>query len=344
MARVREVARIADILAYLDGPQLMLMEMPDHGKLVAVAITIPRKEYPFFAAKISDDQWNRYMREFLDLRYLFMFPSYKKWYIFDLDPEVKGAEGEYDLRVHPVQKNEVLDSYIPSSGFFSRHHTEGDGHLVKEGTIQRFGIDGSWGAGDFSRFNAQLDDIYSLLAALNDFSDRTVARPLKRGIADAFLDYPFRGGASYVHFYDDLERIHPFEDRLTLDRIQYLSPGYVDVRGRAEILAELKHSIQSYSEVRSVVREKYLQLQRYLRKAGLLRESAKRFEAGSSLGPRILKQARDLAEAVNFRHLDLVYQLTDSNELASAKVMLSFVRRLEKAFMFFAEGRARFDG
>src|SRR5262245_10986760 len=99
------------------------------------------------------------------------------------------------------------NSYRLSDSLLS-DQTMGDQLAAEPFGLQRFLIDGSWGARDFSRFNGVMDDIYSLFSALKDFlvGEDNID---KRLIALAFTNYPLRGGSSYGLFYDDLERAQP---------------------------------------------------------------------------------------------------------------------------------------
>jgi hypothetical protein len=52
-------------------------------------------------------------------------------------------------------------------------------------------------------------------------------------------------------------------------------------------------------------------------------------------------QATALGELMKINDLDLIYQLTNQNALVFAKVLLAHGRRLDRYFMFFAEGRVK---
>jgi hypothetical protein len=80
-------ANFIQVLEYMDGPQAVLLERSAESKIVAVAIEKHGYRYPFFGAEVSSEQWERYRSGFLDLRYLFMYPRLKSWYIFDLSRE-----------------------------------------------------------------------------------------------------------------------------------------------------------------------------------------------------------------------------------------------------------------
>jgi hypothetical protein len=73
-------AKFMQILEYIDGPHVILLERSTDFKIVAVAIERAGEQHPFFGAAISFDQWNRYRRGMVDLRFLFMFPRWRQWF------------------------------------------------------------------------------------------------------------------------------------------------------------------------------------------------------------------------------------------------------------------------
>src|SRR5260370_39194051 len=102
-------AKLRQILEYVDGPQAVLLERSADQKIVAVAIDksgYQGYECPFFGAAISMDQWERYKRGFLDLRFLFMFPRWKEWYIFDLK-----TQDSNHIEMNRVPRNAYAETY-----------------------------------------------------------------------------------------------------------------------------------------------------------------------------------------------------------------------------------------
>jgi hypothetical protein len=159
MRKTRErSAKFVQVLEYMDGPQAVLLERSADQKIVAVAIQKAGFSYPFFGAQISSDQWERYRRGFVDLRYLFMYPRGKKWYFFDLANQQDGI-----LSLEPVKKDEYIEKhYIPEIGFFSYDHSE----PIKEEksrdlATQRYKPDGIWDLPDFAHFYKKLTDLYA---------------------------------------------------------------------------------------------------------------------------------------------------------------------------------------
>lgn len=122
MAASRKIlsAKFMQVLEYMDGPQAVLLERSADSRIVAVAIDKEGQRHSFFGAAISFDQWERYRRGTLDLRYLFMFPRWKEWFIFNLE-----ANEEKAVNLQRVPKDAYAEEhYIPEAGFFSYDHSE----------------------------------------------------------------------------------------------------------------------------------------------------------------------------------------------------------------------------
>ena len=114
-------ARFVQTYVYMDEPQVVLLDHGLDAKIIAVAIDKPGYELPFLGAEISFQQLQRYLREFVDLRFLLTFPAYEKWFIFDLAKMSPDKEVGLIAAEKEDYKNE---EYLPSHRFFARNHTE----------------------------------------------------------------------------------------------------------------------------------------------------------------------------------------------------------------------------
>jgi hypothetical protein len=261
--RKRKHAKFEAVLVYYDEPQLMRLKISDDHFLIAAAIADDLGSYPFFAAEISYDQYERYRRGSTHLRYLFDYPRYKKWYTFDF-----ASLDEDDLvYAYEVQKDEINPEWLPSAGFFSRSHTEPDPTANQQLSQETFLIDGSWNLPDFSQFYGRVSDVYSFFLALDKFFRAAVPVDIKRAIKTAFTHYPLQGGSSYKHFYLDLITSQRYADRLSVKSIAYASPGRVEIFARNDIFSNFETSIRIFAENEQEVTERYNMLHSYLSKS-----------------------------------------------------------------------------
>ena len=165
-------ARYVSTLVNLDGPQVVMLDHGDDAKIIGVAIDKEGYDYPFLGAEISFSQWERYNRQFVQLRYLFLVPRWKRWYIFDL------ADHDEKDRI-PLERADKADyqneKYLPSYGFWARSHTEENPVFESsaEVTSQKFLIDGTWDPPDISQFFARINDLYPSSSESENFSRLT---------------------------------------------------------------------------------------------------------------------------------------------------------------------------
>jgi hypothetical protein len=59
------------------------------------------------------------------------------------------------------------------------------------------------------------------------------------------------------------------------------------------------------------------------------------------IAEHILSKTKELAVDLHLNESQLILELTHRNSLTFAKTILSYFRRLERYFMFFAEGRVK---
>jgi len=322
----------------MDGPQAVLLERSADNKIIAVAIDKEGDQNPFFGAAISFDQWERYRRGVLDLRFLFMFPRWKEWYLFDLK---SGQEESIELKRTP-RDSLAEANYVPNAGFFSYDHSEPIKSTDTEGlAIQKYKTDGIWDLPDFTEFYHKLTDIYVFFLSLQKYTTSTTPFEERRRIRESFVGHPLRGGSSYVNLYSDLMSAQGLSDRLSVGKLQYASPGEVDVRGRLDIFSKMRGSLDKFENNYESIRRDYNKIHGYLAKNKLLKADSEKFDNDGSISQFLLKESYDFSGGLGIDNAELIYELTGRNALKFSKILLSHFRRLERYFMFFAEGRIR---
>ena len=181
-------ATFVQVLEYMDGPQAVLLDRGADYKIVGVAIEKHGYRYPFFGAEISPDQWERYRRGFVDLRYLFMYPKWKNWYIFTLAREVDGK-----ITLESSNKDTfVEENYIPEHGFFSYDHSEQIQAAQIAGlATQNYATDGKWDLPDFYNFYSKIMDLYAFFLSLKKYTASDTPLGLKKKIGKSLENHRF---------------------------------------------------------------------------------------------------------------------------------------------------------
>lgn len=331
-------ATFAATLVFYDEPQVVLLK-DKQVPIVAVAVPDDDEEASrFFATTVSHRDWQSYMEGSCDLRYLFTYPTSRHTYTFDLN-SIKGGI----LSLDPYLVDPLPESYLPQPRFFSSFHTEIIPVDEVESDEETLYVDGEWDMPEFGSFYQRYSEIYAFLAAIKNWNDAQLENASRRRILNAFLTKPFQGGFSYVHFFKDLSDALLRSQKLGLDKIQYASPGKVEVRGDHALFSEVEHLVPSFLRIRGAVAKQYGTLYKYLSENKYLALSGERYPDDEVVSEYINQQARNLSVLLGAPNYDTVLELTHRNALVSAKIVMAFYRRLDEAAAYFAQGRVSFD-
>ena len=333
-------ASILKSLVFYDSPQVMLLRLKDDHYAISVAIESANSELDFLAAEIDEKQLTRYLREQLDLRYLFVYPKWKNWYLFDLLKVVDNAVNLFpaDQSVFADEKN------LPDGGFFAREHTD-EFSFELSGSLDEksYNIDGNWDLIDFSRFYGKISDLYAFFLSFDKYTSPSTNLKEMRRIIGAFVDPPLQGGSSYVNLFSDLKKTQSYSERLAVHSIQYASPGHITIEGKIDVFQKIDESLQNLSMNYDEIKGEYDKLYRFLQENKLLKSDKRKFDPDSYIAKYIFDEATTLAKKLGVRDDGILYQMVGRNKLSYSKVVLAHFRRMQGYFLFFAEGRVK-DG
>ncbi|MES0108363.1 hypothetical protein [Mesorhizobium sp. M0013] len=105
-------------MVYTDEPQLLALKA---GKSLVTAVAIPdnnQEAAKFLATTVSQKDWDSYLDESVDLRYLFTYSTQRLRYTFDLKKLNKRR-----VMMDPFEQ-EIPEKYLPHPRFFADNHTE----------------------------------------------------------------------------------------------------------------------------------------------------------------------------------------------------------------------------
>lgn len=337
--KIETIAKFEQILIYVDGPQLILLESPTKTKIVAIAVNEKGFTNPFFASEVSRDQFAEYIAEKFDLRYLLSRANLKRYFLFDYDDMRDGLVEMQHIRPNEQRR----DRYLPESGLFARDHTEEFSHKPNGAfTTEIYSIDGSWDLPEFSKFYGQVSDLYALLNSVELYADEQEELINRRRVQQAFIK-PFRGGSSYVSMFDILAAAQPRGHRLHVGGIEYHSPGYVEIRGRANAFFEIRELVNRLDGNRENLDKGYRRLRKLLSENKLLKRASDKFDKKSDLARDITVEGREFAKSLGAFRWGVLMRMSGRNPLIAAKVLLSAYRRIIRLQDFFAQGRVAFS-
>ncbi len=209
----RKKARLDRVLVYYDGPQILTLAGSRSSKWLCVSVPTQSAEgyeFPIFCVQVTADELERFVRGQADLSYFFRFRDVKDYRLGDL---AKDEKGDFFLNSVVPQAE-----WWPEEGFFmepeSADTSNGvDTHDGAFGRVLTIPIDGEWEFQDFAAFSDHTSDCYSFLYSLDAARRGVAPKEAIAALTKPYEDYPWKGGASSLHMYDDLYLRTPANDR-----------------------------------------------------------------------------------------------------------------------------------
>lgn len=338
MRSFAQAAALDQVLVFFDGPQVVLFRS-DRG-LPAIGVSVGEPDssfYPLFVTEVLDANWKRYASEKVDLRYLFTAGSKRRYFANWND---LGESGRLPLSRADDVSAEEEEELIPAAGFWVRHHTSSaESRFAATDQLASFAIDGAWDASDFSRFYGRAADLYAyMIVSTKDALNKLTGDALG-AIQEAIRGQSFRGGGSYVGFYDRIFNRVDALSPLRVRRISYASPGTIDLVGSPEALADVSRVVESFGGDSGEVHDLYRKMDGALRRLSLKRAGPEARFPTADIENIILQDALRLNQLLGVDDPLPMFDLCDRNVLVYTKVSLSFYRRARDLYAFHSEGR-----
>lgn len=324
-----------------DQPMIILLNRVV-GKAVQnfIACPVPNEDgfldY-YFAVQVG----RRYLIDYFDgqsdLRFLFTYAPGRKYFKCTEIPRDIGGVAQLEQF-----GGDVVEDMLPSPRFFATSHTSNYGVQNAVDGEQRIKIDGEWEMLDFGKFYQKFSDLYIYERAIEYVNKGENAQKIDE-VYRAFSQKPFKGGSSYLNFFDDLLDVIPRQERPVLEGIEYHSPGWVELRGKNEILASVQDSVNAFLQHSEMIQKAHDDLRSYMTKEKMLAVvgGARNFD-GDQLA-RLALLSRKFFEVLPVSGKDELTILTQGRPVVLAKVGLALFRRLKATAMFFAQGRLSYD-
>lgn len=330
-------ASYVQTLLYHDEPQLILLRTDRDLNMLAVAVPHSELQHAYFACEVRDKTFAKYMNGKADLHYAFEDAIRGKYYLFNLSDE----DGDIvSLSILPSDEAKN-PAYWPLPGSFSRSHTHPHEATAKKSPSTKvYKIDGTWGASDFSHLYGKTANLYAIFGTL-DRLDTTTGNNEKAYLRESIASRLWRGGGSYLGFFDDLiERVQGINP-LEIERLQYASPGVIVLRGNQSVFNEIDRTIESVGANRVALGARYNNLHGILAKERLLSaQRGARFK-NPELAKITLAGSHEFASLMGIPKSEAIYEACERNTVVFCKVMLSIYRRAYDLYLFHAEGRVR---
>lgn len=321
--------QIEEVFVFYDEPQLFLGKDGKNVRYICLAVP-DNQPNTYICSAVNDDMLEKYLSENVDLRHVFNHPKNYKWHSINLNDS---SDGRYVLS---ELLGNIPDEWLPERGFFASSHTEISKSEVQNSnqTIE-IPIDGRWDVQDLAYFPKKFADTYSFLYALRDRNSKDV-----NYLKNIFQRYPWKGGYSYVGFFNDIYNKIPRKNRLTVKEFQYASPGKILLNADAEIAKHVYASVTKVNANIITVKKVYAELQKGMTERKFLGASKYDVTLTESDINFLKTHTLALSNAIGFKDFEKINELTDNDLLTSTKILTSYYRRLEDLAEFYDSGKA----
>lgn len=302
---------------------------------ICLAVPSPEGDEWFLCTPVSEGDFLDYLYEAIDLYALIKSSSNGKHYIISFSEEKDNKFPLHELKSIP-------EHWLPDRHIFANSHTE-EFSIEERQTVpldvkdSDIHIDGRWDAQDLSALPDLFSDNYSFLYSLtsNEYIRNSTTQAM-------FRKFPWRGGFSTVGFYRGLYNQVPRTHRLEIKGISYHSPGEITISAVDVIVDQMRECVKIFNTQKIDLQKQYKELYDGMSLRNLLGRSTDEINPDKIALEFVETYTQELATKMGFKMIDQLVSLTDGNWIESAKMLMSFYRRLRALSDFFDSGKASF--
>lgn len=209
---------------------------------------------------------------------------------------------------------------------------------MENGLIQ-INLDKSWELQDFSVYTKEYVQIYSLFYILQRVSESG-----EEGTY-GYSNFRWRGGYSVVNFFRSAYGLTPEESRLQIRRIQYASPGVIELAGVVDVAVQISYLIGTLCASVMVVNRTYDMVVRGYHQRKLAKIEVQSAHAKLAREDVLFVRSSVKALAEDFKltpqQVSALAQITEGNELIQLKILMALYRRAEPLQKQQSSGKAQ---
>jgi hypothetical protein len=198
-------------------------------------------------------------------------------------------------------------------------------------------IDKRWSLEYLYKFPRAYEQVYfafeSVLPAPDELTDERIER--------AFRAFPWRGGYSAVNFYNQLKFVTPLKNRPIISRIQYASPGLIELLLNIPLAFKIAGVVTSVATSIGACNKVYNAIHSDLQKRKLLRIEVerKKIELTNDQLNFIINANEQMASILCLPSTETINGRT-KDPLITLKILLSIYRRVRTIAEYKNKGQA----
>lgn len=198
-------------------------------------------------------------------------------------------------------------------------------------------IDGRWSLEDWYKFPRAFEQVYFAFEAISPSETLEGEQRISR----AFAAFPWQGGYSAVSFYNQLKFATPVPQRQTVTRIQYASPGVIELYLNVDLAIQIGSVVTAIAGSIGICNKVYNSIHSDLQNRKLLRLEVerKKMELGRDEMKVVLEMSETMAQLLELPTAKFLHERTN-DPLKSLKILLSVYRRVRTLAEFKLKGKA----
>lgn len=310
--------RWARDIVYLDGP--LLAEFRNHAgePLLFSWCDSDETVNRWIAFRVRERDLISFTKREMDLRSLASNPVDGFVYVVDIDDDLRHAACAV------ADAKSLPPDYMPRAGSVLPPVVQNAGRSSYAALIE-----GAWETTEISEFPVKFQQAYLAIYVYGP-ERKGEARPVAH-------NYPWKGGFSSLHFYNNLRAQVPHDVRPKLTALVYASPGYIrwdlDQSGVVALRDAIDHFANDRETIIGVANSAYATIRENKLNDKHLEVISD--EINELLGPLFL----DLAEALGSVEAKRLRYIHGGNNFVCLKIVLSLYKRIR--FLFELRDRAR---
>lgn len=200
-------------------------------------------------------------------------------------------------------------------------------------------LDNRWELEELSRTSSAYTQLYSFFySILPNAHENNEIRVL-------YAHLPWRGGYSTVNFFHSVHKLIPPPNRPQIQRIQYASPGFIELAGVISVASLVAFAVAKVSTALSTANQTYRQIQQGIRDNRLnqLKANIEELHLTTQQAAYTEKACRQLIQTlgINPEQDQILEARTKGNKVMKLKLLMSVYRRTEKLAEKQVEGKLK---
>jgi hypothetical protein len=330
---LNQVEKVADLI-FFDGPLLSWFKNENDQDFLFYWVDSDEQHNRWLVFRTSNEHIENYIRRKETLLYTLTNPV--DGFLYSVDIVTHNNQLLYE-NTHIIIPSMLPDSYLPDLGSYYEY----DPSFVRREIDVKSNnyviqIDREWSLDDLHSLPQTYSQVYSFAYNLEANKE---GRPISTREKEAFARYPWRGGFSTVHFYNDLQSLIPAEHKPIVARLQYSSPGIIELKLYSPISTSIRNSIQAYLGSAGALDEMYQYIMKFQKEQGFSRKQIDEDQITPEAMEIIMQQTDELAQLLKYEYTKATNDLTN-NRLLTLRIILSYFRRIKILAKYQIEGRA----